>query len=117
MKHEPDKYYKCVKLPLKSIIRRDSDIIHITNAVNKGSKIVTYALQFIKLYSLKYYEKYNELPNINTNFIRCSLRVVCKSSGKSIKDDELLNKMKKFYSNEFKNLKIKKFKFKRKFKK
>ena len=49
MKQEPDKYYKCVKLPLKSIIRDQNSIIPIANAVNKGSKIVTYALQFIKL--------------------------------------------------------------------
>jgi len=105
-KKEPDKYYKCIKIPLKSIIRRNSDIIPITNAVNKGSKIVTYALQFIKLYSLKYYKKYNELPKIDSNFIRCSLRVVCKNSGKSTKDNELLNKMKNFYSKEFKNLNV-----------
>ena len=42
MNKEPDKYYKCVKVPLKSVIRFDSDIEKIMNSVNKGSKIVSY---------------------------------------------------------------------------
>lgn len=106
MNKEPDKYYKCVKIPLKSIIRFNSDIEKIMVSVNRGSKIVSYALQFIKLYCLDYYNKNKELPKINTEFIKCSLRVVCKDSGKKTKDSDLLDKFKEFYNNEFKYLNV-----------
>jgi len=52
MKQKPDKYYKCIKLPLKSIIRHKYDHKIILDNVNKVTKIYTNALQIIKLYYL-----------------------------------------------------------------
>ena len=45
MKREPDKYYKCIKIPLKHIIRRKYDQKIILENVSKATKIIINALQ------------------------------------------------------------------------
>ena len=69
-KKPPDKnYYKCIKVPLKSITKYDTVIEIINKTAIKGSKIITFGLQFIKLYCIDFYEKNKSLPNMTEEFI------------------------------------------------
>ena len=65
-KEPPDKeYYKCVKVPLKHVIKHPQiNIPKITDATIKANKIIIHTLQFMKLYLLDYYNTNNKLPKI-----------------------------------------------------
>jgi hypothetical protein len=69
MNKEPDKYYKCIVVPLKMIIKHNYDHQIILENVIKCNKIIIYALKFIKLYCLHQYENTKTLPEINDEFI------------------------------------------------
>lgn len=110
-KKPPDRdYFKCVKVPLKSITKHDTVIETINKTAIKGSKITLYGLQFIKLYFIDYYAKNNLLPDMTEEFINTSLKIICKESnaGRPPSKDiqELRNKLKKFYDSDFKMLNI-----------
>ena len=110
-KKPPDKnYFKCIKVPLKSITKHDTVIEAINKTAIKGSKITMYGLQFIKLYFINYYEKNKTLPKMTDDFINTSLKILCKESnaGRPPSKDvqELRNKLKLFYDSDFKMLNI-----------
>jgi hypothetical protein len=111
MKKEPDKeFYKCIKVPLKTIIKHDIVNQKINNIVIKANKIIIHALQFIKLYSLRYYKNNKILPTIDEEFINCVLKTMCNEtpSGRppSKKTAELKQTLKQFYKDEFKDLNV-----------
>lgn len=111
MKKEPDKdFYKCIKVPLKHIAKHDDTIDKINNVVIKANKIIIHALQFIKLYSLKYYEDNNKIPNIDEIFINCVLKTMCNEQpqGRPPKQEiaDVRKILKKFYDEHFKQLNV-----------
>ena len=54
-------FYKAVKVPIKHIIKHtDINLYKINKIVLISHKIVIHTLQFIKLYSLSYYDKHNK---------------------------------------------------------
>ena len=99
MKKQPDKYYKCIKLPLKSIIRHKYYQQQILINVNKASKIYNNALQIIKLYYLDEVKKQNYLI-IDENLALAALKVVCIENNIEQKAEIQIhyNKMSKLYN-------------------
>ena len=59
----PDDFFKCVKVPLKHILKhQDVNLVKINDTVMKAHKIVIHTLQFMKLYLLDHYNKKKSLP-------------------------------------------------------
>lgn len=111
MKKEPDKdFYKCIKVPLKHITKHDDTIDKINTVVTKANKIVIHALQFIKLYSLQYFNDNKQLPIVNEQFINCVLKTMCNEQpqGRPPKQETIIlkNKLAKFYDDNFKQLNV-----------
>jgi len=72
----PDDYFKCVKVPLKHIIKHpDINIPKINDTVIKAHKFMIHTLQFIKLYLLDYYNSNSTLPVIDKTFINCCMKI------------------------------------------
>jgi hypothetical protein len=107
MKREPDKYYKCIKIPLKSIIKHKYDHKIILENVNKITKININALQLIKLYYLDQV-KLNNYLTIDENLILASLKAVCIPNNIEQKQEIQVhyNKMIKLYNEVYSNLNI-----------
>jgi transposase len=107
MKKEPDKYYKCIKVPLKSIIRHKYDQNIILENVNKATKIYNNALQIIKLYYLCEAKEGNHII-IDLNLALAALKVVCIENNKEQKDEIKVHydKMLKLYKNTYSKLNI-----------
>ena len=74
----PDDYFKCIKVPLKHVIKHsDINIPKIQESAIMANKIVIHTLQYMKLYLLNYYNKHNELPAIDKTFINTCIKVQC----------------------------------------
>ena len=53
----PDDFYKCVKVPLKHVLKHpEINIPKIQETAIIANKIVIHTLQFMKLYLLDYYK-------------------------------------------------------------
>ena len=111
-KKDPDKYeefYKTVKVPIKYVLKNlNINLPKINNTVNIANKIFIHTLQFIKLYSIDYYNKNNKLPNIDKNFINSVMKILCveKSTGRPPNKDtkDMKEKLKIFYEEHYKKL-------------
>ena len=109
-KKPPDKhldYLKCVKVPLKNIVKHpEINIPKITSAVVRCNKIVINTLMFMKLYLLDYFEKNNSLPVIDRLFVNSCMKIMCKETinGRPPKKEvrELKDKLSAFYNTDFK---------------
>ena len=109
-KKPPDKhldYLKCVKVPLKHIVKHpEINIPKITSAVVRCNKIVINTLMFMKLYLLDYFEKNNSLPTIDRLFVNSCMKIMCKEAinGRPPKKEvrELKDKLSTFYNTDFK---------------
>ena len=78
---QPDEFFKCVKLPLKHVIKyTDINIPKIQETAIMANKIVIHTLQFMKLYLLNYYNKHNKLPVIDKTFINTCFKVQCEEN-------------------------------------
>ena len=76
-KNKPPDYFKCIKVPIKHILKNpEINISKINNAVIKCNKITIHTLLFIKLYLLDYYEKNNKLPNIDKVFVNSCMKIL-----------------------------------------
>ena len=105
----PDNYFKCVKVPLKHVIKHpDINIPKIQKTAIMANKIVIHTLQFMKLYLLDYYNKHNKLPVIDKTFINTCIKVQCyeNKGGRpaSNKVQKLKDKLNGFYKKEYKSL-------------
>jgi hypothetical protein len=106
-KEKPPDYFKCIKVPLKYVVKHDTTIETINETVIKANKIVINTLQFIKLYCLKQYHKTKTLPIINEKFISTVMKTLCvePTKGKPGKDtQELKAPLIKFYDKVFSKL-------------
>ena len=112
MTEPPDKgFYKTVKVPLKHIVKHpDINQPKINNLVFMTNKIVIHTLQFMKLYLLNYYNINNKLPTIDSKFINCCMKIICKekASGRPAKAEiqELKNTLIEFYNKHYKNIQV-----------
>jgi len=108
-KTKPPDYFKCVKVPLKHVIKNpDINLPKITDAVIKCNKIVINTLMFMKLYLLDYFEKNNKLPDIDKVFVNSCMKILCNENAarrppkKEVKD--LKDKLTIFYNSDYKPL-------------
>lgn len=108
MNREPDKYYKCIKIPLNHIIRHKYDQKIIVDNVNKANKIIINALQLIKLYYLQQAKDYNNYLVIDENLVLAVLKAVCIDNGRIQKPEiqEHYDKLKILYKSTYCNLNI-----------
>lgn len=105
----PDDFFKGIKTSLKSVLKHpDINLPKISNAVIKCNKIVIQTLMFIKLFLLDHYDKHNNLPTINDEFINSCMKILCneKASGRPPKKEikELKDRLTAFYKTDFQPL-------------
>ena len=103
----PDEFFKCVKVPLKHIIKHPIiNIPKIQETAIIANKIVIHTLQFMKLYLLDYYVKHCDLPTIDNTFINTCIKVQCyeNKGGRpaSNKVQKLKDELTIFYNKEYK---------------
>lgn len=103
--------YRIVKCPLKSVLKHYDKIQPIIeNAVIDINDITILGYQFIKLYMLSKFNKNEELPKLNKQFVLDVLKTVSSTktnSGKQkkkIKNENGKNNIKMFYNNVFSKL-------------
>jgi hypothetical protein len=102
MKKAPDKY-RCIKVPLHSILHKDDNAINIFNtiqdAVYRTNYITTKTNLLLRLWCLEKYHQNIDIPIIDENTIRmCMKSLLLPSSGPKPKNNNLL------LFNEFKAL-------------
>jgi hypothetical protein len=102
MKKAPDKY-RCIKVPLNSILHKDDNAINIFNtiqdAVYRTNYITTKTNLLLRLWCLEKYHNNIDIPIIDENTIRmCMKSLLVPSSGPKPKNNNLL------LFNEFKSL-------------
>ena len=102
MKKPPDKY-KCIKLPINSILNNNEESQNIFNtiqdAVYRTNYITTKTSLLLRLWCLDKYHNGIDIPFINENTIKmCMKSLILASSGPKPKNNNLL------LLNEFKNL-------------
>ena len=102
MKKPPDKY-KCIKLPITSILNKNDESKKIFNtiqdAVYRTNYITTKTNLLLRLWCLEKYHNGIDIPFINENTIKmCMKSLILPSSGPKPKNNNLL------LLNEFKNL-------------
>ncbi len=102
MKKAPDKY-RCIKVPLHSILHKDDNAINIFNtiqdAVYRTNYITTKTSLLLRLWCLEKYHHNIDIPFIDENTIRmCMKSLLLPSSGPKPKNNNLL------LLNEFKAL-------------
>ena len=104
---KPNDYFRCIKTSLKHVIKHDEHIQKITETAIKSNKIIIHTLQYIKLYSIHYYDINQSLPTIDKTFINTCMKIVCKekTTGRppSKKVKELKDELKLFYDKYYKN--------------
>jgi hypothetical protein len=105
----PDDYFKCVKVPLKHVIKHpDINIPKIQETAIIANKIIIHTLQFMKLYLLNYYNKNNKLPIIDKTFINTCIKVQCEENKGGRPASNIVQKLKDelnaFYNKEYKPL-------------
>jgi hypothetical protein len=105
----PDDYFKCIKIPLKHVIKNPEINIHkIQETVIMANKIIIHTLQFLKLYLLDYYNKNNKLPIIDKTFVNTCIKIQCEKNkagrpmGKKVQ--QLKDDLNSFYQKEYKPL-------------
>ena len=94
----PDKY-RCIKIPLKKIIKKKKYKKKIFDCVVRTNKIIIKTYQLLRLWVLSKYRKKKEIPKITRDIIKmCMKSIVNKSAGQKPKGINLN------YYNEFTNL-------------
>ena len=105
----PDDFYKCVKVPLKHVLKHpEINIPKIQETAIIANNIVIHTLQFMKLYLLDYYNKHSKLPILDKTFINTCIKVQCDETkcGRpaSEKVQQLKDELNIFYNKEYKPL-------------
>ena len=99
--------YKTFKIPLKTILL-NCEMIQpdINNLVFEMNDLVIHTYQFIRLYVLNCYTNNQPLPELDEIFISYCIKSLGTrdNRGKKCKDTELLEKLEKFYQEEYQPL-------------
>jgi hypothetical protein len=77
--HRAAPSYQCIKTSLKSVVRDESVIATLQDAAMRANKIVTHALQLLKLYLIHCYDTGIPLPTIDRQFVTSVMKVLCKA--------------------------------------
>jgi hypothetical protein len=96
--------YKTIKTTLKSVLlNRDLVQPVVNNLVFEMNNLMIHSYQFIRLYVLNCYSNKTALPEINDTFILYCIKTlgVRDNRGKKGGDTELLDKLEKFYLEEY----------------
>lgn len=100
-------YFKCLKIPLKPIVKNpEISIPKITSAVVVCNKIVINSLMFMRSYLVSYFKKNNSLPIIDKRFVNLCMKVMCiegineKPLEKEVR--ELKEQLIAYYNTDFK---------------
>jgi len=99
--------YKTFKIPLKTILlNRDTIQPDVNNLVFEMNDLVIHTYQFIRLYVLNCYTNKQSLPELDEIFISYCIKSLGTrdNRGKKCKDTELLEKLDKFYQEEYQPL-------------
>ena len=103
--------YRIVKCPLKSVLKHYDKIQPIIeNAVIDINDITILGYQFIKLYFINKFNRNEELPKLNKQFVLDVLKTVSSTKNnsgkqkKKIKNENSKNNIKKFYNDVFSKL-------------
>jgi hypothetical protein len=97
--------YKTLKIPLKSVLlNRDLVQPVINNLVFEMNDLMIHSYQFIRLYVLNCYSNKTALPEIDNTFILYCIKSLGTRSNQGVKckNTELLDKLEKFYLEEYK---------------
>jgi len=98
---------KTYKIPLKKLLLDKNHIPVINDLVYKLNELTINSYQFIRLYILNCYNNNLNIPDINEEFIKYSIKILrfCKvDKSKSCKNKDLLNKLNEFYTKEYQPL-------------
>ncbi len=81
-KKPPDTdFYKCVKVPIKYILKNpDMNLPKINDAVLRIHKITYHTYFFLKLYLLHLYDTTGNIPLIDHEFLNAIMKVICEGS-------------------------------------
>jgi len=98
---EDTKTHSVIKCPIKNIIKDQSLLVEIEDAIMRVNKIVKLSYQFISAYLLDCFNKGEEFPEIDKTFIRYAQQMVSQSNAKQRGINETREKMKKYYNDYF----------------
>ena len=110
---ENEQVYRIIKCPLKCVLKKYDTLQHIIEkAVMDMNEIVILSYQFIRLYLLDKFNKKQEFPKINKQFVLDVIKTVSspnsqrgqKKKQENIKNATGKSDMKKFYNEEFSKL-------------
>ena len=95
--------FKSIRTSLKSIIKDSDTQKKINDLVIRINDIIIDTYQFIKLYILKKLNNKQEIPTIDTNFIKYCITTLGTrdNRGKKTVDTPLLQEINNFYATEF----------------
>ena len=99
--------YKTFKIPLKTILLNHNSMQPvINNLVFEMNDLVIHTYQFIRLYVLHQFTQNLPLPELDEIFISYCIKSLGTrdNRGKKCKDTELLERLEKFYQEEYKPL-------------
>ena len=99
--------YKTFKIPLKKILLNDNSMQPvINNLVFEMNDLVIHTYQFIRLYVLHQFTQNLPLPELDEIFISYCIKSLGTrdNRGKKCKDTELLERLEKFYKEEYQPL-------------
>ena len=101
LKNEPPDKYKCIKVPLKKILKDENAINTIVDAVERTNKIVIKTYLLLRLWLLDHYHSDGIIPIITTDTISLCIRTL-KIKIKKPKDNqtELFNEFNSLYEFE-----------------
>jgi len=89
---KPPEEYKCIKVSLKKILKREEDLAIIEDAVNRAHRITIKTYQLMKLHILNEYHSKNEIPLVNEDFVFLMQQAIVNPKGKQLTDKKVLVK-------------------------
>lgn len=102
VKPKPPDEYRTVKSSLKSVIRDESTIARLFDAVVRTHKIVIHAYQFLRLWVLSKYHSGQQIPLITDSLVHMAIKsLLLPTCGQNPKGDNgvLYTEFSAFYTN------------------
>jgi len=95
---KPPDEYKCIKVSLKKILKRQEDLAIIEDAVNRTHRITIKTYQLMKLHILNEYHAKKDIPTIDENFVFLIQQAIINPKGKRLTDKkDLVKKLSELY--------------------
>lgn len=102
-------FFQCIKTSLKSVVRNEAVIQKLGNAALLTNRIMTHALQFLKLYLIHCFDRGDPLPAIDKPFVNAVMKILCEKTTNggrppSTATQELKAHLTEFYREHFEYL-------------